>query len=127
MKQTENFFLKLFEGTDRFDYKVVNENWQKIDDALDELLNGGNFAVLPTMTVEKVNESYRITIHDAKGSQTFEISSGKTAYQYAQDGGYTGTEEEFTAAIAYGGNVGDIAIALDNIIAIQNALIGGTV
>lgn len=106
MKQTENFFLKLFEGTDNFDYKVVNENWQKIDDAIDELLNGGNIAVLPTMTIEKVDGGYRITTSDAKGSHSFEIFNGKTAYEYAQDGGYTGTEEEFAANVALGGSVG---------------------
>lgn len=28
------------------------------------------------------------------------IGNGKTAYQYAQDGGYTGTEEEFSQKLA---------------------------
>ena len=34
MKQTKNLKLMQFEGTDKFDYKVMNENWQRIDDAL---------------------------------------------------------------------------------------------
>lgn len=106
MKQTENFFLKLFEGTDKFDYKVVNENWQKIDDAIDELLNGGNIAILPSMTIERTEKGYQITTNDAKGSYSFEIFNGKTAYEYALDGGYTGTEEEFAANVALGGAMG---------------------
>ena len=120
MKQTENFFLKLFEGTDKFDYKVINENWQKVDDAIDELLNGGNIAILPTMTIERVDGGYRITTTDAKTSQSFIIHDGekgepftyedfteeqladlkgdpgKGAYDYAKESGYTGTEAEFT-------------------------------
>lgn len=33
MKQTENIKLMQFEGADKLDYKVINENWKKIDDA----------------------------------------------------------------------------------------------
>ena len=36
---------------------------------------------------------------------------GKSAYQYAVDGGYTGTEEEFTAKLAAGGNPTDEQVA----------------
>ena len=79
MKQTNNFFLKLFEGMDKFDYKVVNENWQKIDDAIDELLNGGNIAVLPTMTIEGVEGGYSITITDAKSTQTLFLPKAESA------------------------------------------------
>jgi hypothetical protein len=37
MKQTENFSLNLFEGTDKFDYEVMNENWQNVDDTMKSL------------------------------------------------------------------------------------------
>lgn len=37
---------------------------------------------------------------------------GKSAYQYAQDSGYTGTEEEFSILLA---SIGDINTLLDNI------------
>ena len=76
MKQTENFFLKLFEGTDKFDYKVINENWQRVDDAMDELLNGGNVAIFPTMTIEKVENGYLVTTKDIKHSQSFILPKG---------------------------------------------------
>lgn len=43
-------------------------------------------------------------IRDASGNfvsiPTIRGADGKTAYQYAQDGGYTGTEEEFAAKLA---------------------------
>lgn len=35
-----------------------------------------------------------------KGKDYFDGADGKTAYQYAQDGGYTGTEEEFAQKLA---------------------------
>lgn len=37
MKKTENLHLQKFEGTDKFDYKVINENWEKIDDEVDKI------------------------------------------------------------------------------------------
>ena len=36
----------------------------------------------------------------AKASGEFDGADGKTAYQYAQDGGYTGTETEFAEKLA---------------------------
>jgi hypothetical protein len=36
MKTTENLSLKQFEGTDNFDYKVLNENFETIDDKITE-------------------------------------------------------------------------------------------
>ena len=36
----------------------------------------------------------------AKASGEFDGADGKSAYSYAQDGGYTGTEEEFAAKLA---------------------------
>ncbi len=103
MTQTENFFLKLFEGTDKFDYKTINENWQKIDNAMDELLNGGNVAILPTVTVEKIENGYKITTHDAKGSHSFELFNGGAEIptkvsQLENDSGYF-DEEQVVAAI----------------------------
>lgn len=31
MRETENLNLQQFEGMDKFDYNVINENWKKID------------------------------------------------------------------------------------------------
>ena len=39
-------------------------------------------------------------LQEAKTSGVFDGAAGKSAYEYAQDGGYTGTEEEFAAKLA---------------------------
>lgn len=88
MKTTKNFFLKIFEGLDNFDYKTINENWEKIDNALDELLNGGNEVILPTITIERIENGYRITTHDAKGSQSFELTPYETGVVEGVYGGF---------------------------------------
>lgn len=52
----------------------------------------------------------------AKASGEFDGKDGKTAYEYAQDGGYTGTEDEFAAKLAAeipsggGGSLGDFEL-----------------
>ena len=47
------------------------------------------------------NENWYVGNADTgKPSRGDKGSDGKSAYQYAQDGGYTGTEEEFTAKLA---------------------------
>lgn len=91
MKTTKNFFLKIFEGIDNFDYKIISENWEKIDNALDELLNGGNKAILPTITIERIENGYRITTNDAKGSQSIDLipdELNKTGVVAGSYGGY---------------------------------------
>ena len=71
------------------------------------------------MTIERTEKGYQITTNDAKGSWSFEIFNGKTAYQYALDGGYTGTEEEFATEIALGGSVGKKINKLSTEIAVE--------
>lgn len=41
-----------------------------------------------------------VDIHTAKENGEFDGAPGKSAYQYALDGGYTGTEEEFARKLA---------------------------
>ena len=62
----------------------------------------------PTYTAEEVGAlSYKtlkpavdLALAQAKASGEFDGADGKSAYQYAQDGGYTGTEEEFAEKLA---------------------------
>ena len=52
------------------------------------------------------DDTYTITYTDGTTS-TFTVhngADGKTAYQYAVDGGYTGSEEDFAKQLAGGGN-----------------------
>lgn len=81
----------------------------------------GKDGVSPAVTASKSGNKTTLNITDANGTKTVEINDGtdgqdgktpvkgtdyfdgqdgKTAYQYAQDGGYTGTETEFSAKLA---------------------------
>lgn len=62
----------------------------------------------PTYTAEEVgalsDETLKpavdLALAQAKASGEFDGADGKSAYAYAQDGGYTGTEEQFAAKLA---------------------------
>lgn len=137
MTTTEKLLLQLFEGTDNFDYKILNQNWEKIENAIKELSSGG-VGISPTITIQEIENGYRITITDAVKSQSIDLfngekgdqgdpgvdgftphikngdwwiggtntgvaaqgANGKSAYEYAKDGGFTGTENEFAEQIA---------------------------
>lgn len=66
-----------------------------------------------------------LTVFDDNGNEIpIPALSGKSAYEYAKDGGYTGTEEEFTIKMAqesyskseidsiFGAYVNDIAVLI---------------
>lgn len=57
MKQTERFFLGLFEGTDSFDFEVLNSNFRKIEEALK--LGPAAGAVTPERIAQAVAEYLR--------------------------------------------------------------------
>ena len=58
----------------------------------------------PTAKVEQIDEdSAQVTVTDANGTTVATIrggGSGKSAYETAQEGGYSGTEEEFATSLA---------------------------
>lgn len=62
--------------------------------------------VSPTINVTDIEGGTRLKITDVNGEKVVDIedgkdgADGKTAYEYARDGGYTGTEEEFKAKLA---------------------------
>ena len=64
-----------------------------------EALNGkqptGNY-----LTQDNLQSATDAALAQAKASGEFDGTDGKTAYQYAQDGGYTGTETEFAEKLA---------------------------
>ncbi len=63
----------------------------------------GDGAVSPTIDVSEENGTTTLTITDVNGTKTVQI---KSAYGYARDGGYTGTEAEFAAIMAQLANGG---------------------
>lgn len=83
--------------------------------ASDVPTGGGDGGGSPTARVTETSDGARITISDKNGTTTATIkngidgrngadgkngSDGKSAYQYAKEGGYTGTEAEFSAMLA---------------------------
>ena len=66
----------------------------------------------PIIEITEISGGHRLTVTDANGTESFDVldgaageagpagPTGKTAYQYAQDGGYTGTEAEFAQKMA---------------------------
>lgn len=63
----------------------------------------GKEGVSPTVEMIDIEGGTRIIITDVNGPKSTDImdgKDGKSAYQYAQEGGYSGTEEEFYAKLA---------------------------
>ena len=52
------------------------------------------------LSAETLKPAVDLALAAAKASGEFDGTDGKSAYSYAQDGGYTGTEAEFTAKLA---------------------------
>ena len=52
------------------------------------------------LDTDKLTDAINTALAQAKASGEFDGADGKSAYQYAQEGGYTGTEAEFAAKLA---------------------------
>ena len=52
------------------------------------------------LTQDNLQSATDAALAQAKASGEFDGADGKSAYQYAQDGGYTGTETEFAEKLA---------------------------
>ena len=57
-------------------------------------------AEVGALSAETLKPAVDLALAQAKASGEFDGAAGKSAYEYAQDGGYTGTEEEFAAKMA---------------------------
>ena len=75
-----------------------------VGDALAGKQPKGNY-----LTQDNLQSATDAVLAQAKASGEFDGADGKSAYQYAQDGGYTGTETEFAEKLAT-----DIPSALPN-------------
>lgn len=57
-------------------------------------------AEVGALSAETLKPAVDLALAQAKESGEFDGAAGKSAYQYAQDGGYAGTEAEFAAKLA---------------------------
>ena len=55
--------------------------------------------ITPDGVTNEEHTSTTVTITDKNGEKNFTVSNGKSAYKYAVEGGYTGTEEDFKAKL----------------------------
>ena len=76
MTETAKLLLQLFEGTDNFDYRVLNRNWEKVEEAMKTLSEQQGSVVSPTITTQRITNGYRITIKDATGSKSIDLYNG---------------------------------------------------
>lgn len=60
---------------------------------------GAKIASIEKTASSGLVDTYTITMEDG-GAATFTVTNGKTAYQSAVEGGFSGTEEEFESALA---------------------------
>ena len=84
------------------EYIRANGKWEKLGTQTVDLTGYAteawvNDVLAAYVKTVDLNEAIAAALASAKDSGDFD---GKTAYQYAQDGGYTGTEEEFAAKLA---------------------------
>ena len=104
----------------------------------------GEDGVSPTVSVKEISGGHRLAIVDASGTKTIDIlngkegpqgiqgiqgekgeqgekgaagkdgTDGKSAYEFAQDGGYLGTETDFAKILANSINNQNITLGLHN-------------
>ena len=96
------FVFSAFNSNERLGIVVSNSILPQMDGLTGTLLgfiedNTWLFKVTKTATKDDVGTAVNEALTAAKASGEFD---GKSAYSYAQDGGYTGTEAEFAAKLA---------------------------
>ena len=66
----------------------------------DQLEEGNTLPVSSAAVYAAIDPAVDAALEEAKESGEFNGAPGKTAYQYAQEGGYTGTEEDFAKKLS---------------------------
>lgn len=101
--------MKYPKPEDRYSCEVFCENFMEIENRLQTVENGGGGGSIDETAIQ---EAVDAALAEAKQSGEFDGKDGapgvdgadgqdgKSAYEYAQDGGYTGTEEEFATKLA---------------------------
>lgn len=84
---------------------VTDETLSFVDGVLsvnvtDQVEKGNTRPVSSAAVYAAIDPAVDAALEEAIESGVFDGAPGKTAYQYAQDGGFTGTEEEFAEKIA---------------------------
>ena len=99
------FVFGSFNANERLGIVVSNSILPQMDGLTGTLLGfvedeGWIFRATKTATKDDVGTAVNEALTAAKESGEFDGADGKSAYSYAQDGGYAGTEAEFAAKLA---------------------------
>ena len=80
MRETLNYFLKLFDGTDRFDYRVINSNMVMLDDLLKAASNGFSEEQLKNAVFEYLEQN-SINVDLSKHATKNDLNKIKAAFE----------------------------------------------
>ena len=99
------FVFSAFNVNEKLGIVVSNSILPQMDGLTGTLLGfvedaGWIFKATKTATKDDVGTAVNEALTAAKANGEFDGADGKSAYSYAQDGGYTGTEAEFAAKLA---------------------------
>ena len=99
------FVFSAFNANEKLGIVVSNSILPQMDGLTVTLMGfvdgaGWIFKATKTATKDDVGTAVNEALTAAKASGEFDGADGKSAYSYAVDGGYTGTEEEFAAKLA---------------------------
>lgn len=99
------FVFSAFNANERLGIVVSNSILPQMNGLTGTLLGfvedaGWTFRATNTATKDDVGTAVNEALAAAKASGEFDGADGKSAYSYAQDGGYAGTEAEFSAKLA---------------------------
>ena len=100
-----SFVFSAFDASEQVGIVVSNSFLPHLDGAMFTLLgNADNESWFFDMTIPATKDDVGTAVNEAlaqaKESGEFDGAAGKSAYAYAQDGGYPGTEAEFAAKLA---------------------------
>ena len=100
-----SFVFSAFNANEKLGIVVSNSILPQMDGLTGTLLGFVEddpwiFKATKTATKDDVGTAVNEALTAAKASGEFDGATGKSAYSYAQDGGYTGTEAEFAAKLA---------------------------
>ena len=99
------FVFSAFNANEKLGIVVSNSilpQWDGLTGTLMGFVDGAGwiFRATNTATKDDVGAAVNEALAAAKASGEFDGADGKSAYSYAQDGGYSGTETEFAAKLA---------------------------
>ena len=115
--------IQSYDTYDLYEIEYTDGTYQEIQIPRGNDGKNGTDGISPTVSVNKSGKVTTISITDKNGTKIAIINdgtdgtNGKSAYAYAQEGGYTGTEVEFAEMLAtdYGAEINKLSEKIVNL------------